>query len=161
MNSFARFYIQMYIRTLKILMMMNQTSNIKSLMALTVLSVSVACNTGSKDNQASKEQAKKTQYALNTGLENGLQTEKYPNGNKKFEGNMKDGKRIGEWFMYFEDGTLWSRCNYVNDQKQGKSVVYLPNGSKAYEGMYEKDQPIGEWIYYKEDGSVAKKVNRQ
>ena len=60
--------------------------------------------------------------------------------------------------MYFENGALWSLCNYVEDKKQGKSIVYLPNGNKAYEGMYELDKPTGEWIYYNQDGSVAKKV---
>ena len=117
----------------------------------------LACN--SSNNKSNVEtDSLKSQYSLDNGLDDGLQTEKYANGNKKFEGNMKAGKREGEWFVYFENGTLWSRCNYIEDKKQGKSVVYLPNGNKAYEGMYEADKPTGEWIYYNEDGSIAKKV---
>ena len=117
----------------------------------------VACNNKSSKQDSSKDTTI-TQYSLNNGVEDGLQTDKYENGNKKFEGKMKAGKREGEWFMYFENGSLWSLCNYVEDKKQGKSIVYLPNGNKAYEGMYELDKPTGEWIYYNQDGSVAKKV---
>ena len=117
----------------------------------------VACNQSKNKNNVETDSLK-SQYSLDNGLNDGLQTEKYENGNKKYEGNMKAGKREGEWFMYFENGALWSRCNYVEDKKQGKSVVYLPNGNKAYEGMYEADKPTGEWIYYNEDGSIAKKV---
>ena len=32
--------------------------------------------------------------------------EYYPNGNKKEEGNYKDGKQVGNWTWYNEDGSL-------------------------------------------------------
>jgi len=99
-------------------------------------------------------------YALDNGLDDGMQTANYENGNKKYDGKMQNGKREGEWFLYFENGNMWSRCNYVENKKQGKSIVYLPSGKKAYEGMYENDKPIGEWIYYNEDGTVNKKVQK-
>jgi antitoxin component YwqK of YwqJK toxin-antitoxin module len=140
--------------------MMNRKRTLIRYAAFSLLCVGIACNSNKSDDASKGSEGKRTQYALNTGVEDGMQIEKYANGNKKFEGKMKNGKRTGEWFLYFENGTLWSRCNYVDDQKQGKSVVYLPSGSKAYEGMYEKDVAIGEWIYYKEDGSIAKKVMR-
>jgi antitoxin component YwqK of YwqJK toxin-antitoxin module len=129
--------------------------------AISSLVLLASCKQKNGNKSTSELDSNKTQYALHAGLQDGLQNEKYPNGNKKFEGSMKDGKRTGEWFMYFENGTIWSRCNYVNDKKQGKSVVYLPSGAKAYEGMYELDEPIGEWVYYNQDGSIAKKVVRK
>jgi antitoxin component YwqK of YwqJK toxin-antitoxin module len=113
------------------------------------------------ENKSNSTDTTITQYSLNNGVIDGMQSEKYENGNKKFEGLMKKGKREGEWFMYFENGAIWSRCNYVEDKKQGKSLVYLPNGNKAYEGLYEDDKPIGEWIYYNDDGSVLKKVTQK
>jgi len=30
----------------------------------------------------------------------------YPNGNKRSEGNFKDGNRVGEWTYYQEDGSV-------------------------------------------------------
>lgn len=119
-----------------------------------------ACKEKSSTSSENKDTSI-TQYALNTGVNDGMQTEKYENGNKKFEGLMKNGKREGEWFMYFENGSIWSRCNYLEDKKQGKSIVYLPNGNKAYEGLYEEDKPVGEWIYYNNDGSISKKVTQK
>jgi antitoxin component YwqK of YwqJK toxin-antitoxin module len=138
-----------------------KTNNTQRSIALALIITMGACTSKNSKDASNHVDSNKTQYALNTGVKDGLQTETYANGNKKFEGNMKDGKRTGEWFMYFENGTIWSRCNYVNDKKQGKSVVYLPSGAKAYEGMYEQDEPIGEWTYYNENGTVVKKVKRK
>jgi len=36
----------------------------------------------------------------------GFNTERYENGEKKEEGNFKDGKKVGEWTYYNEDGSI-------------------------------------------------------
>jgi antitoxin component YwqK of YwqJK toxin-antitoxin module len=93
------------------------------------------------------------EYALENEEQNQTD-EKYANGVKKFEGNLEEGKREGEWILYYETGKVWSRCNYVKNIKQGKSIVYYPNGQIAYEGMYENNKQTGNWVFYNTDGSV-------
>ena len=65
---------------------------------------------------------------------NGIHTEYYENGEKKFEGSFKNGKRDGLFTWWYE------------------------NGQKEYEGLYEDGRKISveEW---NEDGSVKKSLN--
>ena len=65
---------------------------------------------------------------------NGIHTEYYENGEKKFEGTFKNGKKEGLFTWWYE------------------------NGQKEYEGLYEDGRKISveEW---NEDGSVKKLLN--
>ena len=65
---------------------------------------------------------------------NGIHTEYYENGEKKFEGTFKNGKKEGLFTWWYE------------------------NGQKEYEGLYEDGRKISveEW---NEDGSVKKSLN--
>jgi len=65
---------------------------------------------------------------------NGIHTEYYENGEKKFEGSFKNGKKDGLFTWWYE------------------------NGQKEYEGLYEDGRKISveEW---NEDGSVKKSLN--
>ncbi len=67
------------------------------------------------------------------------------------------GARMGEWKYYFEDGKLWSSCEYKAGLKHGKSEVFYPNGQLRYEGKYQNDRPVeGSFTYYNEQGEVTK-----
>jgi antitoxin component YwqK of YwqJK toxin-antitoxin module len=89
-----------------------------------------------------------------------LYKEFYVNGNLKVEGNMVDGKRIGQWFSYYEDGMIWSEMNYNKEgRRHGANVSYYENGTKRYEGQYIDDLQKGKWLYYNKDGTLAKEVD--
>lgn len=46
------------------------------------------------------------------GINNGYSMVWYPNGNVRYFGDYKDGKRIGEWVFYEEDGTVAKKESY-------------------------------------------------
>lgn len=111
-----------------------------------------ACNTETKTEDA-KETPKKPKII------NGLFLEKYENGVKQMEGNMKDAKRNGPWKAWYPDGTIWSEGEYKDGKREGKSTVYFENGKIRYEGNYKNDTQIGIWKYYDESGKLIEEKN--
>lgn len=97
----------------------------------------------------------------------------------EIEVEMKNGKRNGEFYRYFENGNLDTYCVYVNDSIEGMEIMYSPNGEKTQEtyfvhgkkegpykqyhyngqvkaeGMFKNDLFDGDWIYYDERGVIV------
>ena len=46
------------------------------------------------------------------------------------------GARQGECLLYRADGTLYSRCGFVDGVQQGPFAIYHPDGSIAREGVF-------------------------
>ena len=59
----------------------------------------------------------------------------YPDGQREYEGQYKDG------------------------QPNGLLVYWYKNGSKMREGKLKDGIPVGRWITYIEDGSVKKTID--
>lgn len=82
----------------------------------------------------------------------------YPNGGLRMTAFYDEsGKRTGKWDYFYEDGKLWSTCEYEQGLKHGKSEVFFLNGQLRYEGEYYFDEAVkGSFRYYSEDGSLTK-----
>jgi len=57
----------------------------------------------------------------------------------KDKGLIKNGKREGVWFSYWNNGQLWSKGNYKNGEREGKWVYYNMDGTLDRErsGIYK------------------------
>jgi antitoxin component YwqK of YwqJK toxin-antitoxin module len=115
------------------------------------------------------------------GKRDGLYTQWYENGQKKWEGTYKDGKIVEEWtfyYDYYENGQKKWEGTYKDGKLNGLSTEWHENGQKKKEGTYKdgkkdvlwtfwnkngqkiregtaKDgKPYGKWTYFNEDGSV-------
>ena len=64
------------------------------------------------------------------GYRDGLQSEKYSNGQKRWEGKYKDDTKVGKWTYWYENGEIQETGKYRNGARKG------------------------EWTYYNEDASV-------
>lgn len=84
--------------------------------------------------------------------------DKYPNGNTKFKGYFRFGKRHGQWMAFYANGVLWSECYYDNGLKHGLSKVYYENSKPRYNGYFTNDKRDSLWVFYDEYGSVLKQV---
>jgi antitoxin component YwqK of YwqJK toxin-antitoxin module len=111
----------------------------------------------------------------------------YDNGQPKFEGEMQNGKKAGEW-KYFHDngqvmrqglyqsgeptgvwkefyrsGQMKSEGKFVivggNATKSGLWTTYHKNGAKEFEGKYANGKPVGIWFEYNTLGIEINKVN--
>lgn len=84
----------------------------------------------------------------------------YENGKKELEGFYNEKlERNGKWIYWFENGKIWSECEYKNGIKEGKSTVFFENGQKRYEGNYKNDSTIGVWKFWNEKGELVKEIN--
>ena len=59
----------------------------------------------------------------------GKYTEKYHNGNLKYEVNYINGKKEGEFKLYYQqDNQIYAIYTYVNDKKNGEYKKYNEEG---------------------------------
>lgn len=84
---------------------------------------------------------------------------KYPNGNVKMLGMMKDGKREGLWKSFYENGLHWSETTFAAGIKNGKTTTWYENGKKRYEGFFTNDLESGKWTYWNEAGELVDTKN--
>ncbi|MBK9448704.1 MAG: hypothetical protein IPN95_04690 [Bacteroidetes bacterium] len=111
----------------------------------------------------------------------------FENGQKKYQGNVQNGKKVGEWKFYHDNGQvmregiykegapfdLWKeyyRSGQVKSEgkytivkgeavKQGLWTSYHKNGAKEFEGRYEAGKAVGTWFEYNTLGIEINKVN--
>ncbi len=90
-------------------------------------------------------------------LTDGPYQEKYPNGQIKITGEIKNGTRFGQWKSYYENGTDYSEDYFEDGKKNGKTTSYYKNGRIRYIGYYSWDEPSGIWEFYDEEGKLSEK----
>ena len=89
--------------------------------------------------------------------ENGRYIKWYP-GHKQMEisgRKNKEGKRVGVWKYFSENGVELSIVIYKDGKKNGHTVVKYPNGVIHYTGEYLDDEPVGVWKFYNEEGELT------
>lgn len=136
------------------------------------LAVFISCKSGStetKTNQdsiklAEKIQAQQAEKDKNEYLieppdtsYTGDYLDKYDNGNVKFKGFFRFGKRHGQWMAFYANGVLWSECYYDKGIRNGANNVYYESGKPRYNGWYKNDLRDSVWIFYDEYGVVIQK----
>ena len=67
--------------------------------------------------------------------------------------NMKNGKKEGVGEILREDGTLFMRMTFVNDECEGELIKKNEYGSIVLKGRMEKGKEVGMWIEYDDYGN--------
>ena len=82
-------------------------------------------------------------------IKDGLLEEFHDNGQLKYRGNYKYGKRNGSWEEFHENGNLHQKGNYKNGKRDGLWEVFyfisnnnpfVLHGQLMYRGNYENGQ---------------------
>ena len=84
--------------------------------------------------------------------------DKYENGNTKFKGFFRFGKRHGQWLAFYANGYMWSECYYDNGVRNGGNTVYFENGKPRYKGWFKNDLRDSVWVFYDEFGTEVKRA---
>lgn len=94
----------------------------------------------------------KPQDKINQTGENGLKQghwiKRYPDGGIMYDARFTDGKPVGEFKRYDEEGNMVSVLNYNADTDTVSACIYHPNGYIAAEGKYFQQKKTGQWQYY-------------
>ena len=98
-------------------------------------------------------------WKLNVNNYTGKYMEWYDDGNKKCEGEYKDGKKEGKWTGWYENededgnGNKMYEWEYKDGKKEGKHLGWYERGNKKYEGEYKDGKLEGKWIGWWENGN--------
>ncbi|MCB1171567.1 MAG: toxin-antitoxin system YwqK family antitoxin [Leptospiraceae bacterium] len=91
------------------------------------------------------------------GARQGNWTFYHSNGQKKAEGQFKNGKMTGKWVFYYTDGVKKSEGEYTNNYKEGQWVLFDSKGRKTSEGPYRGGYKHGTWTEYYPGGGIFSK----
>ncbi|AMD95338.1 toxin-antitoxin system YwqK family antitoxin [Leptotrichia sp. oral taxon 847] len=109
---------------------------------------------GNGEYRIMEEGGRRLVVNVNNGVLNGNYTEYYANGNNYTTGKYVNGKKEGEWLVYSENGKLWKRYQYSNDELNGRySSYYGKTGNQETVGQYQNGKMTGNWTEYYENGS--------
>ena len=82
----------------------------------------------------------------------------FDNGQLMMKGEYKDGKRVGKWINYFDNGQLRQKSEYKDGKAVGEWIHYWDNGQLWYKGVYKDGKKVGKWVYYKYHGTIDEKI---
>jgi uncharacterized protein len=74
----------------------------------------------------------------------------YENGKLQYEGNFNNNERIGKWTYYFENGVVFSKCDFTNSKSGFDWEVYRMDKTK----IVGKKDKINQVSFYP-DGALA------
>ncbi len=80
------------------------------------------------------------------------------NGKIFLEGSHVDGKKIGFWHKYDQDGILREEYSYVNGEKIVGVTLYSSNGIISGNGILINGLQEGWWNYYDKEGKELIKM---
>lgn len=76
----------------------------------------------------------------------------YANDQKKSEGDLVDGERVGVWTWWFENGQKSHEGSYANCKYDGVWTYWHENGQKSVEGNYVDGDMQGNWAWWYKSG---------
>ncbi|MFN3406045.1 MAG: tetratricopeptide repeat protein, partial [Cytophagaceae bacterium] len=85
--------------------------------------------------------------------------EKYPNGDLKGKGTIKDGLAEGFRVTFYQNGDTMFYRSYQKGAAHGYAKEFYPNGKIEQEGKFINDKEDGTWVYYFENGNVKAVLN--
>ena len=88
------------------------------------------------------------------GLQQGSWKEFYPTGEIKADGVYENGKRIGLWNFYHQNGKQEQVGKYVKGKPDGSWRWFYESGNILREEVFEKGIPIDEMREYSDSGKV-------
>ena len=90
---------------------------------------------------------------------NGKHTEYYDDGQKKEEGNYKDGEKQGLWTTWYENGQKKAEINYKDGKLNGLSTDWYENGQERSEGNYKDGEANGLMTGWHPNGQKWKEIS--
>ena len=85
------------------------------------------------------------------GRRQGLWTDFYSNGQRRYEGNFKNGRCTGEFRYYDEQGVLQATNTFDKSGSKALNKCFAPDGTLIATGYYVDQKKEGEWRYFSKD----------
>ena len=102
-----------------------------------------------KDLTFDEESAIKEVF-LDGKLFSGVCVDYYDNGQKRYEGKFKNGKKDGRWITWYENGQKETEGYYTNWKEEGLWTEWYDNGQKMRERTYKDGTRITKKVWSKD-----------
>ena len=79
----------------------------------------------------------------------------YKSGEKGLGGNIKAGKKDGDWIWWYKNGTKKRFAHYVDGVLEGKSTFWYKNGNKKSEIIFSENRNIRQISYNQKGKRIA------
>ncbi len=89
------------------------------------------------------------------GLRQGIWSKNYPWGALRYEGAFEDGKEVGVFRFYDQNGKVISTRNYQTPGGISDAVMFMPNGNVEGLGQFNGKKKIGQWKYFSTRGYLV------
>jgi antitoxin component YwqK of YwqJK toxin-antitoxin module len=109
-------------------------------------------NSEKYENGSIKVQRTVVKLSDDTFVADGPYKEYFPNEMIFLEGSFKEGKRVGEWSYFYDNGKKNRTMTYKNGLLDGEWEVFRPDGSLLMTESYENGKRSGKWLRYEDDG---------
>lgn len=90
------------------------------------------------------------------GFKMGYREKKWPNGNWRYQKNIKDGYRHGYCKFYYENGNIEKEGNYLMSKEDGLILTFYENGNLESEETYVNGVLHGLCKYFNENGTLTR-----
>jgi uncharacterized protein len=70
-----------------------------------------------------------------------------------------NGQRTGAWTLFYENGNVLAKGEYLNGKKHGNWLFSYQTGELEQKGKFLNDKPEGTWYWYYPDGSLLREEN--
>jgi antitoxin component YwqK of YwqJK toxin-antitoxin module len=86
---------------------------------------------------------------------NGVQRSYFPaTGKPVEETHYTMGRRNGPWQRWYDNGKLWSKGSYTDDELDGDYEMNFPDGRPKMRGRYAQGMRTGVWLEFNDNGTV-------
>jgi antitoxin component YwqK of YwqJK toxin-antitoxin module len=93
-----------------------------------------------------------SRYSDNRFVADGFYREFYPTGEKFAEGQYKDGKQVGKWTFWHENGKESRSVNFTKGQPDGTWEIFNAEGAVIAKRSYKAGKRDGIWLVYDKAG---------
>ncbi len=134
----------------------------KYLFSLSLLVILLSCNSNTaqtSDKETSyknlefKDDASGSSLAYKEGQPfTGTALSNYPTGEKYMSQEYVDGKKEGQWILFYKNGQMQKRGSTKNGKEQGKANEWYENGQMKYDQNYVDGKKDGKWLSWYESG---------
>ncbi len=91
-------------------------------------------------------------YNENNKAYSGTYIEFHPNGVKRIEVNLLDGKKEGITLLYSDDNQLLEERSFTKNEKDGTWKTFNKQGVKVAEANYSQGEKDGKWYIWNDEG---------
>ena len=103
-----------------------------------------------------KRELGKFVFYLNDKPYTGKTVKYHENGQKEYEGDLKDGKEHGTVKRWYESGKKRSETSFKEGRLHGTVTVWYENGNKEWQGVYKDGEQHGTETKWYESGKKSR-----